>query len=647
MSRKLERKWRSNNSVEYLLDWKNSVRVYKKALHKARAAYYSKIIEENKNNPRFLFSTVARLTESHSSTEPSIPRSLNSSIFMTFFNDKILTIRNRIDHLLPSIGTNTPSSTEISETAENPTNYLDSFSLITLDQLTKLISGSKPTTCILDPIPTKLLKEILPLINSTLLNTINLSLSSGYVPRSFKIAVIKPLLKKPTLDPEVLANYRPISNLPFLSKILEKVIANQLCEFLQENNIYEDFQSGFRANHSTETAMAKVTNDLLIASDQGFVSVLVLLDLSAAFDTIDHAILLQRLEQLISIKGTALSWFKSYFADRFQFVQINDESSVHTKVNHGVPQGSVLGPILFSIYMFPLGNIIRTHSVNFHCYADDTQLYLSIKPEQSNQLTKLQTCLKDIKTWMTRNFLLLNSDKTEVIILGPKHLRDTLSNDIAALDDIALASNETVRNLGVIFDPDLSFDLHLKQISRTAFFHLRNISKIRNLLNRKDAEKLVHVFVTSRLDYCNSLLSGSSRKSLKTLQLVQNAAARVLTRTKKREHITPVLASLHWLPVKSRIEFKTLLLTFKALNNMAPLYLKELVVPYQPTRALRSQNSSLLVVPTVSKSRVGARAFSYQAPHLWNHLPLSVREADTICTFKSRLKTFLFDKAYS
>ena len=384
VSRKLERKWRSNNSVEYLLDWKNSVRVYKKALHKARAAYYSKLIEENKSNPRFLFSTVARLTESHSSTEPSIPRSLNSSIFMTFFNDKILTIRNRINHLLPSIGTNTPSSTEISETAENPTNYLDSFSLITLDQLTKLISGSKSTTCILDPIPTKLLREILPLINSTLLNTINLSLSSGYVPRSFKIAVIKPLLKKPTLDPE--------------------------------------------------TSLAKVTNDLLIASDQGFVSVLVLLDLSAAFDTIDHAILLQRLEQLISIKGTALNWFKSYFSDGFQFVQINDESSVHTKVNHGVPQGSVLGPILFSIYMLPLGNIIRTHLVNFHCYADDTQLYLSIKPEQCNQLTKLQTCLKDIKTWMTCNFLLLNSDKTEVIILGPKHLRDTLSNDIAALD---------------------------------------------------------------------------------------------------------------------------------------------------------------------------------------------------------------------
>ena len=174
-------------------------------------------------------------------------------------------------------------------------------------------------------------------------------------------------------------------------------------------------------------------------------------------------------------------------------------SHLRTRDNHGVPQGSVLGPILFSIYMLPLGNIIRTHSVSFHCSADDTQLYSSIKPEQSNQLTKLQTCLKDIKTWMSCNFLLLNSDKTEVIILGPKHLRDTLSNDIAALDDIALASNETVRNLGVIFDPDLSFDLHLKQISRTAFFHLRNISKIWNVLTQKDAEGPRLCYIPTRL----------------------------------------------------------------------------------------------------------------------------------------------------
>ncbi|MDF5005136.1 hypothetical protein P3575_24015, partial [Vibrio parahaemolyticus] len=245
------------------------------------------------------------------------------------------------------------------------------------------------------------------------------------------------------------------------------------------------------------------------------------------------------------------------------------------------------------------------------------------------------------------NFLMLNSDKTEVIVLGPKQLRDSLSDDIVSLDGIALASATTVRNLGVTFDQDLSFNSHLKQTSRTAFFNLCNMAKIRPILTRKDAEKLVHAFVTSRLDYCNSLLSGSSSKSLKTLQLIQNAAARVLTGTKKRDHISPVLASLHWLPVKSRIEFKILLLTYKALNGQAPSYLRELIVPYYPTRTLRSENAGLLVVPKVSKSRSGARAFSYQAPLLWNHLPVTVREADTVSTFKTRLKTFLFDKAYS
>ena len=188
-----------------------------------------------------------------------------------------------------------------------------------------------------------------------------------------------------------------------------------------------------------------------------------------------------------------------------------------------------------------------------------------MKPGETNQLLKLQACLTDIKNWMTSNFLLLNSDKTEVIVLGPKHLRNSLSNDITTLDGITVASSSTVRNLGVMFDQDMSFNSHIKQISRTAFFHLRNISKIRHILSQTDAEKLIHAFVSSRLDYCNSLLSGCPNKSLKTLQLIQNAAARVLTRTNIRDHISPVLASLHWLPVKSRIEFKSFSLRPKPL----------------------------------------------------------------------------------
>ncbi len=316
-------------------------------------------------------------------------------------------------------------------------------------------------------------------------------------------------------------------------------------------------------------------------------------------------------------------------------------------MSYGVPQGSVLGPILFILYLLPLGSVIKKHVINFHCYADDVQLYLSFKPDETNKMSKFQACLQDIKIWMTRNFLLLNSDKTEVIVLGPKRLRNQLINDTVTLNDISLTSALTVRNLGVTFDQNLSFDSHIKEISRTAFFHLRNISKIRSFLSQNDAEKLIHAFVTSRLDYCNSLLSGCPNKSLKTLRLVQNTAARFLTGTRKKDNISPILASLHWLPVNSRIDFKVLLLTYKALHGQAPSYLEDLIVPYHPNKTLRSQNAGLLVIPRISKSCLGGRAFCYRAPLLWNQLPIQIREADTLSIFKNRLKTFLFNRAYS
>jgi hypothetical protein len=297
--------------------------------------------------------------------------------------------------------------------------------------------------------------------------------------------------------------------------------------------------------------------------------------------------------------------------------------------------------------MLPLGDIIRNHGISFHCYADDTQLYISSKPDEISQFSKLAECINEIKDWMTRNFLLLNSDKTEVLIIGPKTSKNKPLKYNLTLDGCTVTSSSTAKNLGVIFDTNLSFENQITNVCRTAFFHLRNIAKIRHMLSVADAEKLIHAFMTSRLDYCNALLGGCPARSINKLQLVQNAAARVLTRTKKYDHISPILSSLHWLPVKFRIDFKILLTTYKALNGLAPQYLSDLLPRYIPSRSLRSQNSGLLIVPRISKSTKGGRSFSYLAPKLWNSLPNTVREADTLTQFKSRLKTHLFSQAYT
>ena len=275
----------------------------------------------------------------------NIPAAQLAHSFCGFFTEKIKQIRQNLD--------NTPSP-HVPTVVPDKAIPLVQFSPVLEKEVHNILKKTAHKTCELDPLPTSLLYENIDLLLPALTNIINRSLLSGEVPSEFKTAVVKLLLKKASLDPKQMKNYRPVSNLPFLLKILEKVVLMQLTNHLTSNQLTHQFQSAYRAGHSTETVLLRVVNDILTASDANQVYILTLLDLSAAFDTIDHSILLCRLEQHFRVSGLALSWFKSYVSNRFQFVSASSSNFKLSKLDYGVPQGSVLGPILFVLYTLHL-----------------------------------------------------------------------------------------------------------------------------------------------------------------------------------------------------------------------------------------------------------------------------------------------------
>ena len=499
-------------------------------------------------------------------------------------------------------------------------------------------------TCELDPLPgflfTQCLDKLLPYIT----DTINTSLSTGIVPNCFKSAIVRPLLKKSGLDVNECRNYRPVSNLPYLSKLLERIILEQLNVHLSLNSLMPVFQSAYRPNHSTETALLRITTDLLNAADRGLVSALVLLDLSAAFDTIDHHLLIDRLSFTFGIHDIALSWFKSYLDGRSQTVTTESLSSQPVTVRYGVPQGSVLGPVLFTLYTQPLSFVIERHNLNFHFFADDTQLLNSAKPEDIDELlASISCCFLDIKNWMTENKLKLNSDKTEALLVGTRQKLASLSVTDLQLGDATVPFSSTVKSLGMFLDSTLSMQPHISFLIKTCFFHLRRIATIRRYLTPEACTKLVITLLFSRLDYCNSLLAGLPAASIQGLQRVQNCAARLVLKKKKSDHISPLLYSLHWLPIQNRILYKLASLCYKCLNDSAPDYLISCLEIYTKPRPLRSAAHKLnLTIPRTKLVTAGQRAFTYSGPSAWNTLPLQLRQSSNFNIFKTGLKTHLF-----
>ena len=485
---------------------------------------------------------------------------------------------------------------------------LDSLHAASKTEILKVLMMLKPNTCSLDILPTPFMKLTAPSHVNIPTGLVNQSFASGTFPSELKKATITPLLKMTSLNRDILRNYRLVPSLPLTAKLLEKVAASRLSGHLREHGLEKELQSAYKPQQSCETALLKMQQDIATAMDRGRTVLLVMLDLSAAFDTVDGHLLTNTLTARFGVTRTAFRWFESYLSGRTHHVRIGTATSSERHLRRGVPQGSALGPLLFSLYTAPLSDILRKHGVGYHHYADDQQLYASYEPSipgnLEQALARLQNCIRDNKAWMVAAKLRLSNDKTEFLAPMSPHQHRIHAGLSLQLGDVTVRPVSSVRNLGVYFDQFLTMHRHVSSVCSKASFHLRGIGSIRHYITREVCHSLVIALVISHLDFCNALLSGLSACQVQRLRKIQNRVARLVTLTPPKLPATPARSELHWLPVGARVSLKVLVYAFKAINDLAPEHLSDLLMPYTRHPRLRQLHDELQLATPVAATRV-------------------------------------------
>lgn len=467
----------------------------------------------------------------------------------------------------------------------------------------------------LDPF---LLKCAAPIIAGSVTHIFNLTLSTGIIPKVWKAAFVLPLHKGG--DGSDLDNYRPISRLPCLAKILESIVNKQLQSFLSANSILSTNQSGFRSKHSTTSATMLVVNDIANALDDRKHCAALFVDLSKAFDTVDHAILLSKLSS-IGVGTDACRWFYDYLKDRTQAVMVDGVKSDSLQLLKGVPQGSIIGPLLFSLYINNIGDDVRY--CKFHLYADDTVMY-SIAPTADQALMQLESDFRILQGSLLQLKLVLNAKKTNVMFFSRSKLSVRNTFVITSLDGTQIKQVSAYKYLGVWLDDRLSFKKHVTELGKKLKFKIGFLYRNRACLSSVNRKQIVQATFMSVLDYGDIIYMHASANTLKPLDAIYHCALRFITGDSYKTHHCILYQHVGWASLSVRREQHALLFIYKALLLKLPPYISSLISTRYTNFKTRSQMWITLETPAVS-TELGRTAFSSFAPYLWNKLQIQLK----------------------
>lgn len=530
------------------------------------------------------------------------------------------------------------------EKNRHSSNKLFSFSLVSTHDVAKIIDSIRSNAVGTDSVSISMIKLCLPHILPYITHIINCCLEEGYFPQAWKSAIVKPVPK--VNNPTSYSDLRPISLLPTLSKILEKAVQKQLYEFVNSNGIVPQGQSGFRESHSTTSALLSVTDGILSALDNKQISALVLLDFSKAFDTVIHKVALAKLK-FIGCEDNVLNFFSSYLVGRTQAVCVDGAFSGETSVTSGVPQGSVLGPLLFIIYISDLFHKPRTCTMQG--YADDTQVLHSFSPECDRRACDdINMDLSIIYEYSAAHNLKLNSSKTFVMLFGNPARIDAIKQSFRLyLGGDLLPVADSCKNLGLVIDCQLKYVSHVNSLLKKAYMRLKLLYGNRHALDYNLRKYLCETLVLSLFNYADIVYRPCLDSVTKRrIQVAQNACCRFVFGLRKYDHVSNYLKVLQWLPMDTIWVFHLLSFVFVLLRSGQPAYLRNKLSYRTTMHTLSLRDQGFLNIPRHSTSKY-RDSFSYASVSYYNRLPQELKLSPSLSIFKFKLKKYFLEQCFN